>query len=104
MYNEWGEYGEKNLENLTTDYQEVLDNIDEEIRLNLMSTLRGCSNIRAIKRIIKDVLNLSAIKNVWRWEEIGAVYSNPIVSTYPCNPPFPATNLAYIPSFSMTSL
>lgn len=59
----------KNLEELETDYQEVLDNLDEEIRLRLMNAVRGCSNAREIKRIIKDVLNLLAIRKMCEDEE-----------------------------------
>mgnify|MGYP000423711284 FL=1 len=59
----------KNLEELKTDYQEVLDNLDEEIKLRLMNAVRGCSNAREIKRIIKDVLNLLAIRKMCEDEE-----------------------------------
>lgn len=59
----------KNLEELETDYQEVLDNLDKEIRLRLMNAVRGCSNAREIKRIIKDVLNLLAIRKMCEDEE-----------------------------------
>lgn len=59
----------KNLEELKTDYQEVLDNLDEKIRLRLMNAVRGCSNAREIKRIIKDVLNLLAIRKMCENEE-----------------------------------
>lgn len=59
----------KNLEELETDYQEVLNNMDEEIRLRLMNAVRGCSNAREIKRIIKDVLNLLAIRKMCEDEE-----------------------------------
>ena len=59
----------KNLEELKTDYQEVLDNLDEKIKLRLMNAVRGCSNAREIKRIIKDVLNLLAIRKMCEDEE-----------------------------------
>lgn len=59
----------KDLEELETDYQEVLNNMDEEIRQRLMNAVRGCSNARAIKRIIKDVLNLLAIRKMCEDEE-----------------------------------
>lgn len=59
----------KNLGELETDYQEVLDNLDEEISLRLMNAVRGCSNAREIKRIIKDVLNLLAIRKMCEDEE-----------------------------------
>lgn len=60
----------KDLEELETDYQEVLNNMDEEIRRRLMNAVRGCSNAREIKRIIKDVLNLLAIRKMCEDEEI----------------------------------
>jgi len=59
----------KDLEELETDYQEVLNNMDEEIRQRLMNAVRGCSNAREIKRIIKDVLNLLAIRKMCEDEE-----------------------------------
>lgn len=59
----------KNLEELQTDYQEVLNNIDKEIRRRLMNAAKGCSNAREIKRIIKDVLNLLAIRKMCEDEE-----------------------------------
>lgn len=59
----------KDLEELETDYQEVLNNMDEEIRRRLMNAVRGCSNAREIKRIIKDVLNLLAIRKMCEEEE-----------------------------------
>lgn len=59
----------KDLEELETDYQEVLNNMDEEIRWRLMNAVRGCSNAREIKRIIKDVLNLLAIRKMCEDEE-----------------------------------
>ena len=59
----------KDLEELETDYQEVLNNVDEEIRQRLMNAVRGCSNAREIKRIIKDVLNLLAIRKMCEDEE-----------------------------------
>lgn len=59
----------KDLEELETDYQEVLNNMDEEIRRRLMNAVRGCSNAREIKRIIKDVLNLLAIRKMCEDEE-----------------------------------
>lgn len=59
----------KNLEELKTDYQEVLDNLDEDIRLRLMNAVRGCSNAREIKRIIKDVISLLAIRKMCEDEE-----------------------------------
>ena len=62
-----------NLEDLATDYQKVLDDMDEEIRLRLMSAVRGCSNAREIRRIIKDVLNLLAIRKMCEDEEAGGV-------------------------------
>lgn len=61
----------KDLKELETDYQEVLSNLDEEIRLRLMNVVRGCSNAREIKRIIKDVLNLLAIRKMCEDEEAG---------------------------------
>lgn len=59
----------KDLEELETDYQEVLNNMDEEIKRRLMKAVRGCSNAREIKRIIKDVLNLLAIRKMCADEE-----------------------------------
>lgn len=59
----------KNLEELETDYQEVLNNIDDEIMLRLMNAVRECSNAREIKHIIKDVLNLLAIRKMCEDEE-----------------------------------
>lgn len=59
----------KDLEELETDYQEVLNNMDEEISQRLMNAVRGCSNAREIKRIIKDVLNLLAIRKMCEEEE-----------------------------------
>ena len=59
----------KDLEELETDYQEVLNNMDEEIRRRLTNAVRGCSNAREIKRIIKDVLNLLAIRKMCEDEE-----------------------------------
>lgn len=59
----------KNLEELEKDYQGVLNNLDEEIRLRLMNAVRRCSNAREIKRIIKDVLNLLAIRKMCEDEE-----------------------------------
>ncbi|MCM1569066.1 MAG: AAA family ATPase [Roseburia sp.] len=60
-----------NLEDLATDYQEVLDGMDEEIRSRLMSAVKGCSNAREIRRIIKEVLNLLAIRKMCGDEEVG---------------------------------
>lgn len=59
----------KYLEELKIDYQEVQDNIDEGIRLRLLSAVMRCSNAREIKRIIKDVLNLLAIRKMCDGEE-----------------------------------
>lgn len=54
----------KNLEKLAIDYQEVLNDMDENIRSRLMNAVIGCSNAREIRRIIKDVLNLLAIRKM----------------------------------------
>ena len=59
----------KYLEELKIDYQEVQDNIDEGIRLRLLNAVMRCSNAREIKRIIKDVLNLLAIRKMCDGEE-----------------------------------
>ena len=47
----------------------ALNNMDEEIRRRLTNAVRGCSNAREIKRIIKDVLNLLAIRKMCEDEE-----------------------------------
>lgn len=54
----------KILQELETDYQEVLNDMDEDIMTRLISAVSGCSNAREIRRIIKDVLNLLAIRKM----------------------------------------
>ncbi len=54
----------RHLEDLKKDYVDVLNDLDEDIYLRLMNTVRQCSNAREIKRIIKDVLNMIAIRKL----------------------------------------
>jgi len=55
---------EKNLEELMADYKEILNDLDKEIRLRLIDAAKQCSNTREIRRIIKDVINLLAIRKL----------------------------------------
>ena len=59
-----GLIAEKNLEELMADYKEILNDLDKEIRLRLIDAAKQCNNAREIRRIIKDVINLLAIRKL----------------------------------------